>query len=69
MAAPIDSIIRHIADSLEARMLPCGAMIGDTCGGRSFNDNISHVLESRSLGGWRAIHEDQEEWTIIILAR
>jgi hypothetical protein len=69
MTGPIDSIITHIADSLEARNLPCGAMIGDTCGGRSFNDNSSYVLESRSLAGWQEIHQDQQEWTVIVLNR
>ena len=62
-------VITHISDASEAKALPCGVTIGDTCGGRSFNDNIAAVLEARSLGGWREIEQEQERWTVIVLAR
>ncbi len=68
---PVDftKVITHISNDSEARALPRGVTIGDTCGGRSFNDNIAAILEARSLGGWREIEQDQERWTVIVLAR
>jgi hypothetical protein len=62
-------VVTHVSDVSEARSLPCGITIGDTCGGRSFNDNVAFVLENRSLGGWREVEQDQQRWTVIVLTR
>jgi hypothetical protein len=62
-------IITHVESADEAWALPCGATVGDTYGGRSFNDNVAAVLESRSSGGWLEIQEGDERWTLIILSR
>ena len=54
---PIDvtKVVRNVPDTKTAKSLPCGSMVGDTCGGRTFNDNIAAVLEKRSYAGWREI--------------
>ena len=44
-------------------------MVGDTCGGRSFNDNIAAVLEKRSYAGLREIVDGDEHWTVIYLVK
>ena len=68
MEAPnLGKVVTHIDNVLEARNLPCGATVGDTCGGRSFNDNVAAVLESRSHGGWHEVQTGDTSWTIIRL--
>lgn len=62
-------VVTRISDASEARQLPRGATVGDTCGGRSFNDNIAAVLEKRSFGGWREVNDGNNRWTVIVLAR
>jgi hypothetical protein len=62
-------VVTRLADATEARALPRGVTVGDTCGGRSFNDNVAAVLERRSLGGWHEIIDGSERWTVIVLAR
>jgi hypothetical protein len=62
-------VVTRVSNAMEARALPCGVTVGDTCGGRTFNDNIAAVLESRSLGGWLEIEDGEKRWTIIVLAR
>jgi len=68
---PIDTtkLVREVPDAKAARALPCGSMVGDTYGGRSFNDNIAAVLESRSYAGWREIVDGDQHWTVICLVR
>lgn len=52
----------------EARALPAGSIVGDLHGGLTFTDEVSAVLESRSLGGWQDIEpEAGQRWTIIVL--
>ena len=65
----IKDIVTFIPDADTAQTLPCGATIGDTWGGRSFNNNIAAVLESRSDGGWHEVIVDQERWTVIVRNR
>jgi len=62
-------VVTHVSDTTEAWALPTGTTVGDTCGGRSFSDNVAEVLESRSLGGWYEISEGEKRWTLIALAR
>jgi hypothetical protein len=63
------SIVTHLEDATEAQSLPRGVFVGDTCGGRSFSDNVAAVLESRSYAGWREVQDGQQSWTIIMLAK
>lgn len=65
----VNKIVTCIADAREARALPCGVTVGDNCGGRSFNDNVAAVLESRSFGGWREVEVGEQRYTVIVLAR
>jgi hypothetical protein len=60
-------LIVNVSDTRAAKTLPPGITVGDTCGGRSFNDNIAAVLESRSRGGWQEIALGDTTWTIIVL--
>ena len=62
-------VVTRINDASEAKALPCGVTVGDLYGGRTFNDNVAAVLESRSLGGWHEVHDGQRSWTVIMLAR
>ena len=64
-----NKIVTHLEDATEAKSLPTGVFVGDTCGGRSFNDNIAAVLESRSYAGWREVQDGQRSWTIILMAK
>jgi hypothetical protein len=53
----------------EARALPPGSIIGDRHGGLTFTDDVSAVLESRSLGGWQEIEPVAgQRWTIIVIS-
>jgi hypothetical protein len=62
------SFITRCATIEEARALPPGAIIGDMHGGLTFTDDVSAVLESRSLGGWQEIGGAAgQRWTIIVL--
>lgn len=63
------SIVTHVDDASQAMALPKGAVVGDTYGGRSFNDNIAAVLENRSLAGWWEAVDGQHCWTLICLTR
>jgi hypothetical protein len=62
-------IVTCVADPAVARALPCGTMVGDNFGGRSFNDNIAAILESRSNDGWREIDFGERRWTVIEIAK
>jgi hypothetical protein len=62
-------IITSIADVTAAMEIPCGATVGDVYGGRSFNDNIAAVLESRSHRGWQEIEVGEQRWTVIEIAK
>ena len=64
-----NNIVTHVEDATEAKSLPSGVFVGDTCGGRSFTDNVAAVLESRSFAGWREVQDGQQNWTIILLAK
>lgn len=62
------SFITKCATVEEARALPAGSVVGDLHGGLTFTDEVSAVLESRSLGGWQDIQaESDRRWTIIVL--
>lgn len=65
----VTKVVRNVPDTKTAKSLPCGVMVGDTCGGRSFNDNIAAVLEKRSYAGWGEIVEGDEHWTVIYLVK
>lgn len=65
----LPDVITHVNDELEAKSLPCGAIVGDPVGGRSFNDNVAAILESRSYSGWREVTKGDKRWTVIVLAR
>jgi hypothetical protein len=62
-------IFSHVSGAEEAWALPCGAIVGDTCGGRSFSDNVAAVLEKRSDGGWLDVQHGAETWTLIRLSK
>lgn len=62
-------LIVRVTDAQEAKALPLGIAVGDKYGGRSFNDNIAAVLESRSRGGWQEIAVGEATWTVIVLNR
>jgi hypothetical protein len=64
-----NNIVTRVEDATEAKSLPSGVFVGDTCGGRSFTDNVAAVLESRSFAGWREVQDGQQSWTIILLAK
>lgn len=69
--APIDfdNIITRVSSAREAQTLPPGCAVGDTCGGRSFNDNIAVALERRSYHGWREVDNGEICWTVIFIER
>jgi hypothetical protein len=62
-------IVTCVADPAAARSLPCGTMVGDHFGGRSFTDNVAMILESRSNGGWHEISLGDDQWTVIEIAK
>ncbi len=62
-------VVTTIENESQAWDLPQGCLVGDTCGGRSFSDNIASVLEQRSYSGWRDIKLGPVRWTVILLAR
>jgi hypothetical protein len=62
-------VVTNINDPSEALALPCGVVVGDTYGGRSFNDNVAAILESRSIAGWHEVQVGPKRWTCIVLAR
>ncbi len=62
------TVITNIPDVTSAKTLPSGILVGDTCGGRTFSDNIAAVLESRSHEGWRDIDIEDTHWTVIRLS-
>lgn len=64
-----DNIVTHLEDATEAQSLPAGVFVGDKFGGRSFNDNVAAVLESRSYAGWREVQDGTQNWTVILLAK
>jgi len=64
-----DHIVTNLTAVSEVKTLPKGALVGDLCGGRSFNDNIAAALERRSQCGWRDIEEAGQRWTLIELDR
>jgi hypothetical protein len=67
MGLDTSSIVRA-CNLEEARMLPPGAIVGDTCGGLTFTDDVAAVLEARSFGGWQELEVfPGERWTIIVL--
>jgi len=58
-------IVTSVADSTEVMRLPKGCIVGDLCGGRTFNDNIAAALERRSNSGWREVPDGTQQWTLI----
>jgi hypothetical protein len=60
-------LIVRVCDANEAKTLPAGTAVGDRSGGRSFNDNIAAVLESRSRCGWQEVPLGESTWTVIVL--
>ncbi|PYT23376.1 MAG: hypothetical protein DMG57_32230 [Acidobacteria bacterium] len=62
-------IIKCVSSPAEARALPPGSVVGDLYGGVTFSDAVAHVLESRSLRGWREVAIADVSWTIIQLNR
>jgi hypothetical protein len=63
-------IITQLASVKEARVLPCGSVVGDLQGGLTFTDAVAAALEARSLSGWREIRTaGSETWTIIVVDR
>jgi hypothetical protein len=65
----VPEIIKCVASPDEARALPPGSVVGDLYGGVTFSDAVAHVLESRSLRGWREVAIADVSWTIIQLNR
>jgi hypothetical protein len=65
----VSKLIVSLSDAREAKTLPPGIAVGDTCGGRSFNDNIAAVLESRSRSGWQEVALGDTIWTVIVLTK
>ena len=64
-----DQIVTNVNGVSEVKTLPKGSLVGDLCGGRTFNDNIAAALERRSQCGWRDIEEAGQRWTLIELDR
>ena len=63
-------IITQLASVKEARLLPCGSVVGDLQGGLTFTDAVAAALEARSLNGWREVRNAAcETWTIIVIDR
>lgn len=62
-------VITGITDASIAKSLPCGVIVGDMFGGRSFTDNVAAVLERRSCSGWREVNHGSTKWTIIVLVK
>jgi hypothetical protein len=63
-------IITKVPSAKEARLLPCGSVVGDLHGGLTFSDQVAAELERRSLGGWREVEVSSgETWTLIVVNR
>lgn len=62
-------IITNLSVASEVKELPKGAIVGDCCGGRSFNDNVAAALERRSADGWKDVSEGDTRWTLIRMER
>ena len=69
LALDFSSICTKVLSESEARALPVGAIVGDRFGGRSFNDNVAAVLETRSLSGWFDVVNGGISWTVICLVK
>lgn len=67
----MSSVITRIETAEQARALPAGSVVGDTCGGVTFSDAIAAVLESRSVRGWYEVEPapGEDRWTVIVLNR
>jgi len=68
-AAGAREIITTITSPAEARALPPGVVVGDSHAGVTFSDAVAHVLESRSLQGWREVSINETSWTVIEVNR
>ena len=62
-------IVTCVTEVFEVSALPRGAVVGDKCGGRSFNDNIAAALERRSFSGWQEFKDGAQSWTLIFIER
>jgi hypothetical protein len=62
-------IITNLRAASEVNELPKGAVVGDCCGGRTFNDNVAAALERRSADGWNDVTEGETRWTVIRVQR
>jgi hypothetical protein len=62
-------IVTRVSDTVTALGLPCGTVVGDTFGGRTFTDNIAAILERRSFTGWTEFADGDQKWTVIVLQR
>ncbi len=60
-------IVTLVAEASEVKSLPKGAVVGDNCGGRTFNDNVAAALERRSCTGWKDVEKSGQNWTLILL--
>jgi len=69
MSLDLTKVVTRVSDAREARLLPSGIIVGDTCGGRSFTDNVAAVLEARSHNGWCEVVVGETRWTLIVLAQ
>jgi hypothetical protein len=70
LGADTARIITKLASLKEARLLPCGSVVGDLHGGLTFNDQVAAELERRSLGGWQERQVPSGEvWTYIVVNR
>lgn len=64
------TIITQLTNTVEAKSLPAGSVVGDLHGGLTFTDAVAAILESRSAGGWYEIQTPAGKvWTIIALNR
>ncbi len=64
-----NEVVTFLSEASEVNGLPKGAIVGDNCGGRSFNDNIAAALERRSCSGWQDVDKSGQQWTLIMIER
>ena len=72
LAAALDTghIVQRVSSASEARILPCGTMVGDVHGGLTFHDEVAAILERRSRRGWYEVETPSGDvWTVISIDR
>jgi hypothetical protein len=63
-------IVTCVSTVQEARSLPLGSVVGDSCGGLTFSDAVAAALEARSLCGWQDVEASPGDcWTVIVVNR